>query len=66
MTALARKIAAEKWMREWLEENGLPEPDFVEYGITCIRLFFNGIKHIVVLELDETEEADACGEGDVA
>jgi hypothetical protein len=53
MTSLARAIEAEKRMRESLAENGLPQPDYIEYGVTCIRLFFNRSKLVVVIELDE-------------
>ena len=35
MASLAQKIEAEKRMRELLAENGLPEPDLVEYGIAA-------------------------------
>ena len=41
---LAQKIEAETRMRDLLEESGLPQPDYVEYGFTCIRLFFNDTK----------------------
>jgi hypothetical protein len=65
MATLAQKIEAEKRMRDLLEEAGLPEPDYVEYGFTCIRLFFNPSKTVVVIDIDDpedTEEVDAfCG-----
>lgn len=41
MATLAQKIEAENRMRELLADSGLPQPDHVEYGYTCIRLFFN-------------------------
>jgi hypothetical protein len=66
MTTLARKVRAEKRARDLLEENGLPQPDFVEYGFTCIRLFFNRSKLAVIIELDEPEDAAAGVERDVA
>jgi hypothetical protein len=55
MATLAQKIEAEKRMRDLLEDNGLPQPDRVEYGFTCIRLFFNRTKHVVVIDIDEPE-----------
>jgi hypothetical protein len=59
MASLTQKIEAEKRMRELLEESGLPEPDHVEYGFTCIRLFFNRTKQVVVIDIDEPEEGPA-------
>jgi hypothetical protein len=67
MATLAQKIEAEKRMRDLLEENGLPQPDQVEYGFTCIRLFFNRTKHVVIIDIDEPDDAQAgYGETDVA
>jgi hypothetical protein len=66
MATLAQKIEAEKRMRDLLEENGLPQPDHVEYGFACIRLFFNRTKHVVIIDIDEPEEAEADVESDVA
>ncbi len=59
MATLAQKIEAEKRMRDLLEDNGLPQPDHVEYGFTCIRLFFNDTKHVVVIDIDDPEDAKA-------
>lgn len=59
MATLAQKIEAEKRMRDLLEEGGLPQPDFVEYGFTCIRLFFNDTKHVVVIDIDDPEDTEA-------
>ena len=56
MATLAQKIEAEKRMRDLLEENGLPQPDFVEYGYTCIRLFYAESKTCVVIDIDEPPE----------
>ena len=49
----------EKRMRELLEESDLPQPDFVEYGFTCIRLFFNETKVVVVIDIDDPEGIEA-------
>jgi hypothetical protein len=43
-------------MRELLEENGLPQPDMVEYGFTCIRLFFEESKTVLVIDIDDPPE----------
>jgi hypothetical protein len=53
MASLKQKIEAEHRMREMLEDNGMPQPDAVEYGYTCIRLFFNDTKTMVVVDIDE-------------
>jgi hypothetical protein len=58
MATLAQKIEAEKRMRDLLEQGGLPQPDHVEYGFTCIRLFFEETKTILVIDLDEPEDIE--------
>ena len=66
MATLAQKIEAEKRMRDLLEEGGMPQPDAVEYGFTCIRLFFNDTKTVVVIDIDDPEDAEAAFDQDVA
>ena len=39
-----------------VEDGGLPQPDMVEYGFTCIRLFFEASKTVVVIDIDEPPE----------
>ena len=56
MATLIEKIRAEKRTRDFLEENGLPQPDHVEYGFTCIRLFFEASKTVLVVDIDEPAE----------
>lgn len=46
-------------MRDLLRGAGLPQPDRVEYGFTCIRLFFESTKQVVVIDIDEPEDAEA-------
>jgi len=53
MATLAQKIEAEQRMRQLLEENGLPAPDAVEYGYTCLRLLFNEPKTVLIIDIDE-------------
>jgi len=53
MASLKQKIAAEVKMRELIEEKGLPEPDMIEYGYTCIRLFWNEPKIVLIVDIDE-------------
>jgi hypothetical protein len=66
MATLAQKIEAEKRMRELLEAGGLPQPDRVEYGFTCIRLFFNDTKHVVIIDIDEPDDSEAAVDSRVA
>jgi hypothetical protein len=66
MATLAQKIEAETKMRALLEESGLPQPDHVEYGFTCIRLFFEETKTVVVIDIDQPEDGDAELETDLA
>jgi hypothetical protein len=53
MATLKQKIAAEQNMRQVLEDGGLPPPDHVEYGYTCIRFFWQEQKVVVVVDIDE-------------
>jgi hypothetical protein len=66
MATLAQKIEAETRMRKLLEESGLPQPDHVEYGFTCIRLFFEETMTVVVVDIDETEDGAADVDSDAA
>jgi hypothetical protein len=61
MATLAKKIQVEQTMRQLLEDNGMPEPDSVEYGYGCIRLFFNEPKVCLVMDIDDPE--NGYGEG---
>jgi hypothetical protein len=56
MATLEQKIRAEATMRELLRDNGLPEPDGVEYGHGCIRLFFEEPKVALVVDIDGPDE----------
>ena len=56
MANLEQKILAEVKMRELLRESGLPEPDGVEYGHGCIRLFFDEPKVALVVDIDNPDE----------
>ena len=66
MATLDQKIQAEIRMRKLLEEIGLPQPDHVEYGFTCIRLFFEETKTVIVIDIDEPEDAETAVDSDVA
>ncbi len=51
-------------MRELLKQNGMPQPDAVEFGYTCIRLFWFDTKTCVVVDVDDdgATEAEQYGE----
>lgn len=53
MATLEQKINAEVRTRAILEQGGLPQPDEVEYGYTCIRLLWREAKVAVVVQIDE-------------
>jgi len=50
---LEAKIEAEHRVRELLRAGGMPQPDEVEYGYTCVRFLFHESKTCVVIDLDE-------------
>jgi hypothetical protein len=52
---LEAKIEAEYRLRELLRSEGMPEPDEVEYGYSCVRFFFHESKTCVVIDLDEDD-----------
>jgi hypothetical protein len=52
MATLAQKIKAETMVREMIAEKGLPEPDDIEYGFTCIRVLWNDPKVALVVDID--------------
>jgi hypothetical protein len=56
MANLEKKIDAERRMRDLLESAGLPQPNAVEYGNQCVRLFWHDPKTVVVIDLDEPAE----------
>lgn len=56
MATLKQKIRAESAGRSMLEEAGLPAPDRVEYGHTCIRFFWMEPKVVLVIEIDKPPE----------
>jgi len=51
MIQIAQKIEAERRMRDLLRDHDLTQPDRVEYGVDCIRLFFEAAKQVVVIDL---------------
>jgi hypothetical protein len=61
MADLRQKITAERKLRELLDLAGLPRPDEIEYGHTCIRAIWWERKRAVVIDLDDGE-LDPAGE----
>lgn len=63
MATLKQKINAELKLRALLADEGLPAPDEVEYGATCIRFLWHESKACVVVDIDELTEASAAMKG---
>ncbi len=60
------KIEAEQKMRELLAAEDLPQPDAVEYGYGCVRLYFEATKVVVVIDVDDYGEIDESRLGSLA
>jgi hypothetical protein len=56
MATLKQKLAAERKVREMIELEGVPMPDRIEYGFTCIRLFWDGPRVALVVDIDEPDQ----------
>jgi len=52
MATLRQKIAAERKVRELLEHYDVPAPDEIEYGFTCIRVYWNEPKVVLIVDID--------------
>lgn len=61
MATLEEKIKVETQVRELLEQNGMPQPDSVEYGHTCIRLFFEEPKTVLIVDIDPPPDDESEG-----
>jgi hypothetical protein len=62
MATLEQKIAAERDALALLEQYGLPEPDDVEYGCTCIRLIWWEPKAALIIQIDPAPPGWVFGE----
>jgi hypothetical protein len=60
---LEAKIEAEHRMRELLRSGGMPQPDEVQYGHTCVRFLFHESKTCVVIDLDPGDGDGGSGPG---
>jgi hypothetical protein len=65
MATLQQKIEAERSAREMVEQSDLPQPDWVEYGYTCIRLIWEEPKVVLIVDIDEPSEGFEDGEAEV-
>jgi hypothetical protein len=52
MATLRQKIETERRFRELIEEQGLPAPDAIEYGYTCIRAYYFDTKQVFVIDAE--------------
>ena len=63
MATHQQKLACEERVRALLSAGGLPQPDSIEFGNTCIWVFFNEPKTCLRIDIDEDPEYDyATGE----
>ena len=58
MATVEQKICCEHRARELLAEAGVPEPTFVEYGYTCVRLFWEESKVVLRIDIDDEETCE--------
>lgn len=56
MATLRQKIAAEHKVRQLLQTEDVSPPDRIEYGFTCIRLYWFEPKVVLVVDIDEFPE----------
>lgn len=56
MATIARQIAAEHLLRTALADEGVPAPDAIEYGYTCIRALWFEPKVALVIDLDDPDD----------
>jgi hypothetical protein len=52
MATLRQKIAAERKVRELLDQYDVPAPDAIEYGFTCIRAIWEDPKLVLIVDID--------------
>jgi hypothetical protein len=56
MASLASKIESELRLRRLLDDNGLPQPDLVEYGHGCVRFLYEEPKVCIVVDIDPPDQ----------
>ena len=60
---LQSKINAEHRLRELLRTEGLPQPDEVEYGHSCVRFFYHESRTCIVVDLEPAAGDDGSNGG---
>lgn len=55
MATLAQKISCEQKVRAIIERGGLPEPDEIEYGSTCIWVLWYEPKLALQIDVDRSD-----------
>jgi hypothetical protein len=53
MATIEQKIRVEHTARALLAEQGIPEPTYIEYGFTCIRLLWEESRLILRVDIDD-------------
>ena len=56
MATLKQKIECEMKVREMLDGAEVPQPDHIEYGYHCIRVFWIEPKVVLVVDIDDFPE----------
>ena len=55
MATLEEKIKVELQLRKMIEDEGMPEPDHIEYGYTCIRAIWLESRVALVIDIDDVD-----------
>ncbi len=53
MATIEQKIHTEQAARALLAERGIPEPSYIEYGFTCIRLLWEESRLMLRVDIDD-------------
>jgi hypothetical protein len=56
MATLKQKIECEMKVREMLHDAEVPPPDHIEYGYSCIRVFWIDPRVVLVVDIDDFPE----------
>jgi hypothetical protein len=58
------RLKAERRIRRLLYEDRKAQPDIVQYGNTCIYLYWHGAEHSIVVEISDEGEIGESRLGD--
>ena len=53
MATIEQKIRVEQTARALLAEQGIPDPTWIEYGYTCVRLVWEESRLILRIDIDD-------------